>query len=76
MKVTFRRFVKPTDFNVKLNFVLTLKATFDHSPEYMHMNLLSEEILYDEIPFLIEFTWSNVLRRSEIHILKYQLDHI
>ena len=42
----------------------------------MHMNLSNEEILYDEIDFLIEFAMSNIARKTIIHIGKYQLDHM
>ena len=41
----------------------------------MHMNLPKDEILYDEIPFLTEFTINNVGRKSLITLNKYQLDH-
>jgi len=41
----------------------------------MHMNLPKEEIMYDEIQFLTEFTIQNELRKSRINIIKYQLDH-
>lgn len=44
---------------------------YDQSDEYMHMNLPKEEIMYDEIQFLTEFTLSNVERKSIIHINKW-----
>ena len=39
---------------------MTIGAFYDSTDaEHMHMNLPTTELLYDEIPFLIEGKWFN-----------------
>ena len=75
MDITFQRFVKPGDFHIRLKFTLKMSVYYDYAGEHMHMNLPKDELLYDELQFVIEGTVQNSLRNSFIKLSKYQLDH-
>ena len=75
MRIDFKRYTVPTDYNIQLKFTLKLAIHYDQSPEHMHMNLPSDEILYDELQFLVEARVLNDKRKSYITLQKYQLDH-
>ena len=49
MKVDFKRYIEPGDYNVRMNFKLLMGVFYDQSEEHMHLNLPKEEIMYDEI---------------------------
>ena len=47
-------------YNFRVKCTMTMATFYDfNDPEVMQMNLPTTELMYDEIPFLIEGTWYN-----------------
>jgi len=64
-------------YNFRIECLMTMSVFYDFADEeHMHMNLPKTELLYDEIPFLIEGTWWNDEQgQAFIHLSRWQLDH-
>ena len=76
MKIDFKRYTNPTDYNIQLRFTLKMEIYYAYTAEeYWHMNLPTEEILYDELQFLIEARVINEKRKTHLTLQKYELDH-
>lgn len=76
MKIEFKRSTSAYDYNVKLRFMLMVAVFHDfEDPEHMHLNLPTDELFYDELPFVVEGLTYNLADVMYNTLLKWRIDY-
>ena len=76
MKVEFKRSTSAYDYNVKLRFTLMVAVFYDfEDPEHKHLNLSTDELFYDELPFIVEGLTYNLVDVMYNTLLKWRIDY-